>query len=273
MAAALAKAGHRVVAASAVSQASLDRIAASLPWVQVLRPEQVAQRADLVLLTVPDDALPGLVAGLAATDVPMEGRLMAHASGRHGLGVLAPLTARGALPFALHPVMTFTGRPEDVVKMTGIRFGVTAPAALRPVAELLVVEMGGEPVFIEDDKRAIYHAALATAANYLTTLVVEASEMLRAAGVADPGSLLAPLLWASLENSLSLGPAALTGPVARGDADTVAAHIAAIKEVAPEALSAYLALARLTADRALAARTLTADDAERLLGVLSGPVS
>ncbi len=273
MAAALARAGHRVVAASAVSQASLSRVAASLPWVPVLRPEQVAQRADLVLLTVPDDALPGLVAGLAATEVPMEGRLMAHASGRHGLAVLEPLVTRGALPFALHPVMTFTGKPEDVAKMAGIRFGVTAPAALRPVAELLVVEMGGEPVFIDDDKRGIYHAALATAANYLVTLVVEATDMLHEAGVADPASMLGPLLAASLENSLSLGPAALTGPVARGDAETVAAHIAAIKSAAPEALGAYLALARLTADRALAARTLAADDAERLLGVLSGPTA
>jgi predicted short-subunit dehydrogenase-like oxidoreductase (DUF2520 family) len=273
MAAALARAGHRVVAASGVSQESLRRIAASLPGVPVLRPEHVVERADLVLLTVPDDALAGLVAGLAATEVPMEGRLIAHASGRHGLAVLDPVVARGALPLALHPVMTFTGRREDVAKMAGISFGVTAPAALRPVAEVLVVEMGGEPVFIEEDKRGIYHAALASGANHLVTLVVQAADMLTAAGVADPARMLGPLLAASLENSLALGSAALTGPVARGDAETVAAHIAAIKATAPEALAAYLALARLTADRALAAHTLTADDAQRLLGVLSGPPS
>lgn len=273
MAAALARAGHRVVAASAVSEASLARVAASLPGVPVLRPEQVAGRADLVLLTVPDDALAGLVAGLASTGVPMEGRLMVHASGRYGLAVLDPVAARGALPLALHPVMAFTGRPEDVAKMAGISFGVTAPAALRPVAEVLVVEMGGEPVFIDDDKRGIYHAALASAANHLVTLVVQSMDMLTAAGVADPARMLGPLLAASLENSLALGPAALTGPVARGDAETVAAHIAAIKATAPQALAVYLALARLTADRALAARTLTADDAQRLLGVLSGPPS
>ena len=273
MAAALARAGHRVVAASGVSQASLGRIAANLPGVPVLQPEHVVERADLVLLTVPDDALPGLVSGLAATDVPMEGRLVVHASGRHGLAVLGPVAARGALPLALHPVMTFTGRREDVAKMAGISFGVTTPAALRPVAEVLVVEMGGEPVFIDEDKRGIYHAALASAANHLITLVVEAADMLSAAGVADPARMLGPLLAASLENSLALGSAALTGPVARGDADTVAAHIAAIKAAAPEALAAYLALARLTADRALAARTLTADDAQRLLSVLSGPAA
>lgn len=273
MAVALARAGHRVVAASAVSQASLSRISRSLPAARVVRPEQVVEAADLVLLTVPDDALPGLVSGLAATGVPMTGRLIAHASGRHGLAVLDPAVRAGALPLALHPVMTFTGRPDDAEKMAGISFGVTAPEALRPVADALVVEMGGEPVFIAEEKRGIYHAGLASAANYLVTLVVQSSDLLREAGVPDPARMLGPLLGAALENVLALGDLALTGPVARGDADTVAAHVEAITAAAPEALGAYLALARLTAGRALAAGTLTSADAQRLLGVLSGPAA
>ncbi|MDR2986329.1 MAG: DUF2520 domain-containing protein [Nocardiopsaceae bacterium] len=270
MAAALAKAGHRVVAASAVSQASLDRVSRSLPQAKVARPEEVVEVSDLVLLTVPDDALPGLVSGLAETGVDMEGRLLAHASGRHGLAVLEPAVRAGALPLALHPVMTFTGRPDDVSKMTGISFGVTAPEPLRPVAEALVVEMGGEPVFIAEDKRGLYHAALASGANHLVTLVAASSDLLREAGVPDPPKMLGPLLSAALENALMLGDQALTGPVARGDAETVAAHVEVIATNAPEALGAYLALARLTADRALAAGTLTSADAQRLLGVLSG---
>jgi predicted short-subunit dehydrogenase-like oxidoreductase (DUF2520 family) len=82
--------------------------------------------------------------------------------------------------------------------------------------------------------------------------------------------MLAPLLSAALDNALRLGDAGLTGPVARGDVDTVAGHIAALRDTSPEALQAYLALARLTADRALAAGILSAPDAQRLLGVLSG---
>jgi predicted short-subunit dehydrogenase-like oxidoreductase (DUF2520 family) len=271
MAVALGRAGHRVVAASAVSQASLDRVHRRLPGVPVFRPERVVADADLVLLTVPDDALPGLVRGLVATDVPMAGRLVAHASGRHGLAVLDPAVRNGALPLAVHPVMTFTGRADDADKMAGITFGVTAPEQLRTVAEALVVEMGGEPVFIADDKRDLYHAALANAANHLITLVTQSADLLREAGVSDPARMLGPLLGAALENALSLGDAALTGPVARGDADTVAAHVNAIKQAAPDALGAYLALARQTADRALAAGILTTSDAQRLLGVLSAP--
>jgi predicted short-subunit dehydrogenase-like oxidoreductase (DUF2520 family) len=270
MAAALARAGHRIVAASAVSQASLDRIGAILPQAKIARPEEVVEASDLVLLTVPDDALPGLVRGLADTGVAMEGRLIAHASGRHGLAVLDPAVLAGALPLALHPAMTFTGRPDDVNKMTGISFGVTAPEQLRPVAEALVVEMGGEPVFISEHKRGLYHAGLASSANHLVTLVAASSDLLRESGVPDPARMLGPLLSAALENALTLGDQALTGPVARGDADTVAGHVEVIAKAAPEALGAYLALARLTADRALAAGTLTSADAQRLLGVLSG---
>ncbi len=268
--AALARAGHQVVAASAVSETSVERAARLLPGAAIRQPEEVLADADLVLLTVPDDALPGLVAGLAATGAPMEGRLLAHASGRHGVAVLDPATERGALPLAIHPVMTFTGRPDDVDRLTGISFGVTAPGQLRQVAEALVIEMGGEPVFIEEASRSLYHAALASGANHLITLVVQAAELLGVAGVPDPARMLSPLLFAALDNALRLGDAGLTGPVARADADTVAGHIEALREVSPEALRAYLALARLTADRALAAGMLTPPAAQRLLDVLAG---
>jgi predicted short-subunit dehydrogenase-like oxidoreductase (DUF2520 family) len=172
LATALGRAGHKVVAASAVSQASRQRVARFLPGTPVRQPADVLEDTDLVLLTVPDDALAGLVSGLAATGAPVAGRLLVHASGRHGLAVLEPATRLGALPLALHPVMTFTGRPDDVDRLAGISFGVTAPAPLRPVAEVLVMEMGAEPVFIEEENRALYHAALAGAANHLVTQVV-----------------------------------------------------------------------------------------------------
>jgi len=270
LAAALGRAGHEIVAVSAVSDASVRRARSRLPGVAIKLPPEVVAAADLVLLTVPDDVLPGLVAGLAATGAALEGRLVAHASGRHGLAVLDPAVRVGALPLALHPVMTFTGRPDDLDRLAGISFGVTAPDSLRLAAEALVVEMGGEPVFIAEQHRGLYHAALAGAANHLVTLVVQAADLLREAGVGEPARMLRPLLQAALDNALDLGDAALTGPVARGDADTVASHLAVLRAAAPQALPAYLALARLTADRALAAGTLSAPDAQRLLGVLGG---
>jgi predicted short-subunit dehydrogenase-like oxidoreductase (DUF2520 family) len=293
--AALARAGHEVVAASAVSDASVRRARANFPGAVITEPSEVIRRAGLALLTVPDDALPGLVTGLVATGAPLEGRLLAHASGRYGVSVLEPAVRRGALPLALHPVMTFTGRDDDVERLRGTCFGVTSPEVLRPAAEALVIEMGGEPVFIAEQDRDLYHAAIAGAANYLVTLVAQAMDLLRTIGVPEPARLLAPLLSASLDNALRFGDAGLTGPVARGDAATVAAHVAALETAAmtsaaaaagaagataggtPAAagasaamVRAYVAMARLTADRALAAGILRPADAERLLGVLGG---
>ena len=270
LAAALRRSGHRIVAVSAVSAASLRRVDERLPGTPVRPPQEVVAGCDLVLLTVPDDALPGLVSGLAATGAELAGRLVMHASGRHGLAVLEPATRLGALPLALHPVMTFTGRPDDVDRLAGVSFGVTTPDQLRPVAEVLVMEMGGEPVFIAEEDRGLYHAALAGAANHLVTQVVQAADLLSMAGVGEPSRMLGPLLGAALDNALRLGDAALTGPVARGDAETIAGHLAALAAAAPEALPSYLALARLTADRALASGMLSAPDAQRLLEVLAG---
>ena len=268
LARALARAGHEITAASAVSAASKQRVRDNFPRAALTEPASVLEAADLVLLTVPDDVLPGLVEGLAATGAPYTGRLVAHASGAHGVRILDPATRAGALPLALHPVMTFTGREDDVDRIKGVCFGVTAPEPLRPAAEALVIEMGGEPVFISEENRPLYHAALAFAANHLVTLVAEAASLLGAAGADNPERMLAPLLGAALDNALRFGDAGLTGPVARGDSSTVAAHVAAVRAADPGALPAYLALARLTADRALAAGRLSAGDAERLLDVL-----
>ncbi|MFD1934656.1 MULTISPECIES: Rossmann-like and DUF2520 domain-containing protein [Nonomuraea] len=269
--AALAQAGHRIVAAGGVSDTS-QRWAAERLGVRTFSPEEVVARAELILLTVPDDALPELVAGLAATGADLRGKLLVHTSGAYGLAVLDPATQEGALPLALHPVMTFTGRDDDLNRITGISFGVTSPDPLRPIAEALVIEMGGEPVWIADTDRALYHAAIAGAANHMVTLIAESSELLQRIGVEHPGRMLGPLLGAALDNVLRLGISGLTGPVVRGDAGTVRKHVDALILAAPEAADAYVALARLTADRALAAGLLKPEAAERLLDALGGNI-
>lgn len=269
--AALAGAGHRVVAASGVSEESRRRAEHRL-GVSPVSPEEVVKAAELVLASVPDDALPGLISGLVATGVDMSGKLIVHTSGAYGLSVLEPAVHAGAFPLALHPVMTFTGRDDDLSRLAGCSFGVTAPDTLRPVAEALVIEMGGEPVWIADADRPLYHAALAGAANHMVTLIAESSELLSRIGVEHPGRMLGPLLGAALDNVLRLGIAGLTGPVVRGDAGTVRKHVDALILAAPEAADAYIALARLTADRALAAGLLKPEAAERLLDALGGNI-
>jgi len=259
LAVALSAAGYPIAAVSTVS--NRDRIGRLLPGTPVLPPDRAAT-GDLVILAVPDDVLAGLVRGLAAAGAFRPGQFVVHTSGAHGLAPLAPAAARGALVAAVHPAMTFTGDPVSTEDVT---FGVTAAQASKRRAARLVADLGGIPEWIPEEKRTLYHAALAHGANHLVTLVNEARDRLLEAGVGQPERVLRPLLQAALDNSLALGDAALTGPVSRGDAGTVAGHLAALP---PESVPPYLALARRTAERAIAAGRLRPADAVALLDVL-----
>lgn len=253
LAAALREAGHSVTAASGVSAESVSRIETLLSGVPRQEPEQVVRAADLVLLTVPDDSLAPLCAGLATVGAFRPGQLVVHTAGRFGVGILSDAVAAGALPLAIHPAMTFTGTSLDRSRLADSVFAVTAPTALLPIAQALVVEMGGEPLVVAEEDRPAYHAALVHGANHAVTLVAQAAAVLARLGVEEPGRVLAPLVHASVENALAGAAgsvASLTGPVVRGDAGTVAAHLAALAAV-PETRAAYRAMARATADLAL----------------------
>ncbi|CAB4663394.1 unannotated protein [freshwater metagenome] len=267
--AALHRVGHEVVAVAAVSEISRLRAQALLPQAPIVDVADVAAASDLVLVAVPDDVLEVLLAGLAASGVVKPGQFWVHLSGRYGTEVMAPVAAEGALPLAIHPVMSFTGTSMDLMRLEECPFGVTAPDELRSAAEALVIEIGGDPIWVPEDKRVLYHAALAFGSNYLITLVAQSADLLAAAGIEEPRRVLAPLLGASLDNALRLGDQALTGPVARGEAATVEAHLAVLKNQSELAAASYRALARVTADRAVDAGLLSAALAEALLGVLS----
>ncbi|MEI7715473.1 MAG: DUF2520 domain-containing protein [Mycobacterium sp.] len=262
---ALERADHVVVACSAISRASRQRAGRWLPDTPVVPPQDVAADAELLVLAVPDSELPALVAGLATTSAVRPGTIVVHTSGANGVGILAPLMP-DCIPLAIHPAMTFTGSDEDISRLTDSCFGVTAADEVGyAIGQSLVLEMGGEPFCVREDARVLYHAALAHAANHLVTVVADALEALRAALRGDellgqqliddqPGGLaeriVGPLARAALENTLQRGQAALTGPVARGDAAAVARHLAALAEVDPQVAHAYRVNALRTAQRA-----------------------
>jgi predicted short-subunit dehydrogenase-like oxidoreductase (DUF2520 family) len=269
--AAWAAAGHHVVATSGVSRDSVRRAAALLPDVPLLPPDEVVAGCALALLAVPDDVLPGLVKGLAAAGSFRPGQIVVHTSGAHGIAVLAPAVEHGVLPLALHPVMTFTGRTEDVARMAGASVGVTAAAgdeAAWSVGEALVVEMTADPVRVPEEVRPLYHAALAHGANHLVTLVRDCVETLERAGIHPAERLVAPLLSAALDNALRHGDRALTGPVARGDTGTVRTHLRELAAVDPDLAETYRVLAVRTAHRAADSGLLSEHAAKDVLATL-----
>jgi predicted short-subunit dehydrogenase-like oxidoreductase (DUF2520 family) len=257
-------AGHPIVGVSGRSAATRLRVQTLLPGVFTVGPIELAQRADILVLAVPDDALAEVAASLAIHGRP--GQVVLHTSGRHGLDVLSGFRRAGARVIAFHPAMTFTGTEVDLDRTCA--FGLSANAAERPLAEALVAELGGTSEWIEDADRVAYHAALSHGANHLNTLVAQAMDVLREAGVADPSALLRPLLTAALDNALDYGDAALTGPVARGDVATVRAHTEELTDT-PDVLDTYVALARATAARAAASGRIDTATAAALRQVLS----
>ncbi|WP_428829736.1 Rossmann-like and DUF2520 domain-containing protein [Gordonia hirsuta] len=240
---ALAAARHDVVAVHAPSAAAQERAAHRLPFARPGTVPDVVAAAELIVLAVPDTELAAVADQLAPLVRP--GQIVAHTAGAHGVQILAPLTRAGALALAIHPAMTFVGSAEDLPRLTESCFGITAADEVgEAVAAALVLELGGTPVRIAEDQRTLYHAALAHGANNLIALITDAVTALQTAidgadGAADRATvdggatglgeqILGPLVRASLENVLALGPAALTGPVARRDLPTVQRHLSAL---------------------------------------------
>lgn len=269
LAAALRAAGHEVVAVAGESPASRTRIETLLPGVRVDKPSAVARSCDLLLLTVPDDMLGNVVAMLSASGAIRAGQRVVHTSGKHGLAVLQPAADLGAEVLAMHPAMTFTGTDVDLDRLAGCVYGVTATLDTHQLARDLVADLGGTIVWVPEDRRTLYHAGLAHGANHLVTLVAQAMDLLRASGAEDPAATLRPLLNAALDNALSYGSAALTGPVVRGDVETVRAHLADIAASSPETLESYVVMARATANRAVLDGRLLPIRAAKLVGILN----
>lgn len=263
---ALERADHVVVACSAISATSRRLAQRRLPETPLLSVPEVAGSAELLLLTVPDSELPGLVGGLAATGAVRRGTIVAHTSGASGVAVLSPLSEQGCVPLAIHPAMTFTGADEDVPRLADTCFGITAADEIGyAIAQSLVLEVGGEPFRVGEQARVLYHAALAHGSNHMVTLLADALTALRAALAGEgllgqepvgdsPGGLaeriIGPLARAALENTLQRGQSALTGPVARGDAGAVASHLSALDDVDPALAQAYCADSLRTAQQA-----------------------
>ncbi|HHZ19375.1 MAG TPA: DUF2520 domain-containing protein [Firmicutes bacterium] len=212
---------------------------------------EIHQTADLILLTVADDALASLATALSRSD-GWQGKILLHTSGALDSNVLQPLRDVGARVGSLHPLQSFAG--EERIP-PGTVFGVEGDQAAKEAAEAIGQFLGGETFALPPGYKALYHAGACIAANFLVTITVLAGELFAAAGLAKekvPAALL-PLVENVVKNMGKLGPAqALTGPVSRGDAQTILRHIKALNDTRPDLLPLYLELSRRTLELAQA---------------------
>lgn len=199
---ALRAAGHTVIGAYAASDDSRDRLDAMLPGVPALDIPTIVERAELVVLAVPDSELAPLVQGLAKLEAWQPGQIVFHTAPGFGIEVLEPAAKRGALTLAIHPAMEFSGTSLDVARLAECRFVVSAANALQPIGLALAAEMGGEGIVIDSANRSSYQAAVEEAVSSIESASAQAVETLAKMGVSQPGDLLRSLCSSALERGL-----------------------------------------------------------------------
>ncbi len=202
--------------------------------------------SEAALLCVPDAEIPAAARAIAEAIPPL--RFVGHTSGATRLEALAACSDRGAATFSVHPLQTI---PDGSAELTGAPCAIAGRnASAEGLALKLAEALEMRPFAVAEERRAAYHAAASMASNFLVALEESAAGLLAEAGVADARELLAPLVLRTAANWAERGADALTGPIARGDRETIARHTEAIRELAPELLPVYEALAARTAELA-----------------------
>jgi|HubBroStandDraft_6_1064221.scaffolds.fasta_scaffold90605_2 predicted short-subunit dehydrogenase-like oxidoreductase (DUF2520 family) len=248
--------GAVVTRSPATSRIAVQEIGAGKPYSRLV--PEIFDSA-VILLTTPDGALGGVAGALAKFDeTKLRGKIVLHTSGALDRSVLAPLARRGASTGSIHPMQTFTGR--GVPKLEKVIFAVEGARSAAIVARAIARSLGGVPVTIKSKNKPAYHAAGALVAGHGLGLIEAATQVLLKVGFSrhDAMRALLPLMRQMLDNFERLGPQeSWTGPVSRGDFETVAKHTKALRGHPPEFEGAYAGLA-LLASRVLSKNSAVA---------------
>jgi predicted short-subunit dehydrogenase-like oxidoreductase (DUF2520 family) len=268
LATACARAGMRVVGVAGGAHQARTRLAGLVAGVRVHdEAAALAERARLLVLAVPDDAIAATADALAVADAIGTEHRVVHLSGAQGLAPLRRAALTGARVAACHPAMTIPTGSHDPDTLVGVAWGVTASPDDRGWAHALVTDLGGDPHDVDEGRRALYHAGLTLGSNAAAAAVAAARQLLLAARIERPEVFLAPLVEASVANVFARGAPALTGPVVRGDLGTLARHLEAVDADLPSVADAYRHLA--TAVLALARPSLPPDTAAAIEALLA----
>ena len=272
LAQAMHRCGYSVRAVASRTAASAEHLAAEIPGCDAASPQDVADRCDTVFLTVPDDAIDDVAASLRWRS----GQAVVHCSGALPLEVLSPATDSGALAGAMHPLQTFTSGVDPATAFQGIACAIEAPAPLRGALDELVARLGGWPIALSSEDRALYHVSAIAACGLIATLLKQAGDLWSGLpGLEEQGMrALLPLTRSTLNNIERQGlPAALTGPAARGDVGVVQMHLDALSDRAPGFLPLYAALSLASLPIAREKGTLAGPQEALLRELLSASVA
>ena len=264
----LAQHGYEVIAVSSRSLSSAKRLAGRISGCQVYNgAQEVADMAQLVFITTPDDIIPEVAAEVKWH----KEQSVVHCSGAHSIDILEPAKQRGANTGCFHPLQTFASIDQAIENIPGSTFAIEAEEPLQGVLKDMATTLEGDWVTLKAGDKVLYHAAAVFACNYLVTLVKVATDLWQTFQVPPEQAIkaLMPLLRGTLSNIENVGlPNCLTGPIARGDMGTISRHLESLEKQAPPLLSLYKELGRQTIPIALGKGRIDLQRAEELRALL-----
>lgn len=239
--------------------------------------EHIPDLPDIILLAVPDRYVASVANSIAKHwGEHLEGKVVVHCSGALGSDVLEACAEVGAVTIAAHPFQTFAGGSD--IAFRGIIWGVECGDDCRDIAEIIVQRFGGSPVFLSNftrNFRGLYHAAAVYASNFLSAVIASAKETAIAAGI-EAEEFLLPIITTATENalqSLENGSMSMTGPIVRGDVETVKRHIEQFAEIAPDIGFEYALMARANVESARRRGLISTEQYEPMLKLLDEAIA
>ena len=270
----LSETGYRLSGLASKSFSSAKRLAdltgtghfTEIPW-------EITKQADIVFLTTPDSAISDICSKIAFNDGFKKDSVVLHCSGALPSTILSSAKNCGAFIGSMHPMQSFALNEENGSPFHGIIFAVEGDIQALHTAAQITVDLGADYIPIKTEDKTLYHAAAVVASNYLVTLLSLAFRLIEHAGISgsDTWKVLKPLINGTLSNIEKAGiPAALTGPVVRGDIATVKRHIKAIEKKMPELLDLYNTLGFYTIGIAESKGALSEKSADILTKITKG---
>ena len=264
----LSSKGYQVIAVSSQSQTSARKLARAVSGCQASDNNQdVADTAELIFITTPDDT----IASVASEIQWHRGQSVVHCSGALSTDILEPAKELGARVAAFHPLQTFASVKQAIENIPGSTFAVEAEEPLLSTLKDIATALDGHWIELKANDKVAYHAAAVIACNYLVTLVKLATDLWQSFNIpqSQATQALLPLIRGTIHNIDTVGiPQSLTGPIARGDIETIKKHLDALQKIAPDLLSIYQELGLQTIPVALAKGKINQHQAEELQAIL-----
>ena len=264
--------GYPVVAVASRSYSSAQRLAAFIPCCQPYEDKQpVVDNADLIFITTPDDVISNVAGELKW----QPGKYAVHCSGADTSELLDKAALGGAVTGVMHPLQTFAGMEQAKNSLLGITFSLEAREPLLTVLKKMAVALGGKPMVLAPEDRALYHASAVLVSNYLVTLVKLSTDLWSDFGMPREEAVraLAPLIKGTINNLETIGlPGCLSGPISRGDSGTLRKHLEVLSDKHKSIIPTYAYLGLQTIPVALEKKKIDSDRAREIETILKNSV-